>query len=147
MDKLELKKKLIEIEETIIHQAETNYEDYISGGVVDRTEAVTDDDHSHQHENTVLSNQLDRQVHEHEEHIQQIQEIDFGATDVVRPGAVVKVNGRYMVVAVSKPKFEFAGNTFISISTDAPIYQCIAGKKAGDQCQFNNVKFEIQEVL
>ncbi len=51
-----------------------------------------------------------------------------------------------MVVAVSKPKFKFEDKNFIGISTEAPIYQCIEGKKAGDICHFNNIKFEIQEV-
>lgn len=85
-------------------------------------------------------------IHEHTDHLKVLESIDFGPSDVVKPGAVVKTNDRYMVVAVSKPKFKFEDKNFIGISTEAPIYQCIEGKKAGDICHFNNIKFEIQEV-
>lgn len=146
MDKIKLKKCLIELEHQYLERADEFFEDFLSEDAPDRTEAVDDEGQSHRSENSDLSNRLDDQLHEHEEHLALIEGLDFSPADSIRPGAVIKVNNRYMVVAVSKSKFSFDGQDFIGISTDAPIYQCIHGKKAGDECQFNNTKFKIQEV-
>ena len=51
-----------------------------------------------------------------------------------------------MVVATADGNFKFDGKDFISISTKAPIYQCMMGKKKGDMCSFNNNNFKIEEI-
>ncbi|MBA4155726.1 MAG: hypothetical protein C0512_15440, partial [Flavobacterium sp.] len=62
------------------------------------------------------------------------------------PGAVIKVNNRYLVIATADGNFKFDGKDFLSISTKAPIYQCMMGKKKGDMCSFNNNDFKIEEI-
>lgn len=146
MDKVALKKKLIELERDSIKHAEANYEEFISSNTLDESDVVDYDDQAHQHQSANVSKELDHQIHEHTEHLKTLDKIDFSPTDIVQPGAVVKTNNRYMVVAVSKPKFKFGDQTMIGISIEAPIYSYLEGKKVGDVCEFNNIKFEIQEV-
>ena len=82
----------------------------------------------------------------HADHLDLINKISFEPTDVVKPGAVVSVNGRCMIVAASKSQFTIDGRDFMGISTQAPIYKSLEGKKAGDSFEFNNQKFTIEAV-
>ncbi len=89
---------------------------------------------------------MDEQVHIHHHHLEAIEELSFNPSDVVEPGAVVKVKDRYIVIATADGDFKFDGKDLISISTKAPIYQCMMGKKKGDMCSFNNNDFKIEEI-
>ncbi|MEL7120138.1 MAG: hypothetical protein AAFO07_11875 [Bacteroidota bacterium] len=146
MDKSKLKETLLALEQQIIDQAELNYEEYLSSSQLDETEPIDDGEQSMARENADLSSKLDDQIYEHTEHLETLKGMDFSPADSVRPGAVVKTNNRYMFIGVSKPKFKFEDKQFIGVSADAPIYQCMQGRKAGDVCVFNNTKFEIQEI-
>ena len=122
------------------------YEDFLKGNLLDKTEVVDDDDQSHHRQSIEISDQLEEQAHVHVEHLEDINKISFEETDTVGPGAVVSVNGRCMIVAVSKPPFKVGDRDFLGISTQAPIYKELKGKKAGDSFTFNNLNFTIEAV-
>ena len=63
--------------------------------------------------------------------------MDFGPKSKVEEGAVVKLGGRFFAIAVSTGKFVCDGNEIMSISTQAPIYAELEGKRAGDAISFN----------
>ncbi len=146
MDKNKLKQKLIELENNHINESEMKYEEFLTGNLLDNTNVVDDDDQSHHRQSLEISDQLDKQAHVHHDHLEAINKISFEPTDTVGPGAVVSVNGRCMIVAVSKPQFNIDGRDFIGISTQAPIYASLKGKKSGDEFTFNNNKFTIEAV-
>lgn len=146
MDKSKLKQVMIDMEQHIIDESNENYEKFLNESIVGNDGVIDMDDHSHAQTNAEISENLDKQIHEHQEHLQLINDISFEPTDVVRPGAVVLVNGRCMVVAVPKTKFQFAGKSFIGISTEAPIYALMHGKKAGEEFMLNGQKFTIEAV-
>lgn len=146
MDKNKLKEALIALEKKHIDSAEMKYEDFLKGNLLDNSEVVDTDDQSHHRQSLDISDQLDEQAHVHAEHLEVINKISFEPTDVVKPGAVVSVNGRCMIVAVSKSPFKVGDRDFMGISTNAPIYSSLKGKKAGDSFEFNNQKFTIEAV-
>lgn len=146
MDKSKLKEFLLSLEEKTIKDVEMNYEAYLAAGQVETFEVVELEQQSQQSEQLDLAEKLDEQLHEHTQHLAELNGIDFSPTDTIRKGAVVKVNDRYIFVGVPKSKFKFEDKTFIGISTEAPLYSCMAGKGAGDACRFNNTDFNIQEV-
>ncbi len=146
MDKIKLKQALIELEKNHINESEMNYEEFLMGNLLDKSEVIDDDDQSHHRQSIEISDQLDKQAHVHQDHLEAINKISFEDTDVVQPGAVVSVNGRCMIVAVSKPAFNIDGRDFMGISTSAPIYSSLKGKKAGEVFTFNNMKFTIEAV-
>lgn len=119
---------------------------FLKGNLLDKTEVVDDGDQSLHRASIEVSNQLEEQAHVHADHLDAIHKISFEPTDVVQPGAVVSVNGRCMIVAVSKPAFKVGDRDFLGISTQAPIYQNLKGKKAGDSFEFNGNKFTIEAV-
>lgn len=146
MDKNKLKQALIELEKNHINEAEMKYEEFLTGNLLDKTEVIDDDDQSHHRQSIEISDQLEDQAHVHADHLDLINKISFEPTDTVQPGAVVSVNGRCMIVAVSKPAFKVGDRDFLGISTSAPIYKNLKGKKAGDEFEFNNLKFKIEAV-
>ena len=146
MDKNKLKQALIDLEEYTIETAHTNHEEFLTGNLLNQGDVIDADDQSHHRANLEVSEGLDQHLHEHEGHLKLIKSISFDTTDTVKVGAVVSINGRCMVVAVSKPKFQFDGRDFLGISTDAPIYSQLKGKKAGDEFTFNGRGFKIESV-
>ncbi len=146
MNKIKLKEALIKLELDSIGKANMYHEEFLTGNLLNRDDVVDADDQSHQSASLEVSEGLDDQLHEHEEHLRLIKSISFEPTDTVKLGAVVSVNGRCMVVAVPKSKFSIEGQDFIGISTKAPIYAQMVGKKAGDEFTFNNMNFTIEAV-
>ncbi|WNJ18303.1 hypothetical protein [Pontibacter sp. G13] len=146
MDKLELREKLINAERNFLSQSEGDYEEFLTANELDTTEVIDLDDQSHLYQTSEASAIMDRQIHEHLDQLNALKGLDFSPASVVRPGAIVKANDRYLIIGFSKPAFEYEGKTFIGVSKEAPIFSCINGKRKGDVCQFNQVKFQIQEI-
>ena len=65
-----------------------------------------------------------------------LEQIDFSLTDVVRPGAIVGIDGHRDVVGISGEPFEVDGVTYETISTEAPLYAAIEGLRLGDTYEF-----------
>lgn len=146
MDKAKIKQELIRLEKLTIDESMKNHEEFLTGNLLNRDDVLDADDQSHHIESVEKAENMDHQVHLHEEHLKELSDISFESTDVVKLGAIVSVNGRCMIVAIAKPKFSFDGRDFIGISTKAPIYRELKGKRAGDQFIFNERKFKIESV-
>ena len=146
MDKLLLKNKLLENERNKVKSFKVNLTDFINNTHIDYHETRDNDDHSHHHQATTDSNIGHKHLHVHEDHIEAIEAIDFSPSAVVEPGALVQVNDRYIVVALAESAFQFDGKDILSISPEAPLYQCMKGKKTGDTCTINNNNFVIKNI-
>ncbi|GJL54949.1 MAG: hypothetical protein NPIRA02_20810 [Nitrospirales bacterium] len=72
--------------------------------------------------------------------------MSFDQKQIVEEDAVVKVNGRHLVIAVPTPTFEFNGIEMLGVSADAPLAMAMARLSAGDIFKFNQKRFEIEEV-
>ena len=62
------------------------------------------------------------------------------------PGAIVRFGGHHFVIAVSTGKFLCDGSEVMGISTQAPIYAEIEGKRSGDSFTFNGRELVIEDV-
>ena len=146
MDKLMLKEALVRVIKQDIEETEMKYEDFLQGNLLDKTDVIDDDDQSHHRQSIEISDQLDRQTHVQLKKLEAIEKISFEATDVVGPGAVVSVNGRCLIVAVSEPHFRFGGRDFLGISPQSPIYESLKGKRTGERFTFNGMDYSIEVV-
>lgn len=73
-------------------------------------------------------------------------EVDFGPKSTVTEEALVRLSGRYFVIAVSTSKFTCDGREVMGISTMAPIFEAIEGARAGEAVEFNGRKLVIKAV-
>lgn len=146
MNKSALKDTLLSLEQVSIEDAHAHYESYLMGALLD-TSAVGDTaDQAQIFQSGQVAQKIEHQLHAHERHLQKIRSMDFDRKQIVQEGAVVEVNGRYLVIAVPTPTFEFNGVEMLGMSADAPLATAMAGLKAGDTFEFNRKRFEIAEV-
>lgn len=68
--------------------------------------------------------------------LKHLESLDFSVTEVVRPGAIIAFEGERFVVGVLATEFDCDGTTYEGITSDAPIYDAIAGLRAGDTFEF-----------
>ncbi|GAA1144733.1 hypothetical protein GCM10009630_49200 [Kribbella jejuensis] len=74
------------------------------------------------------------------------EQLDFGPTDEVGPGAIVVLDDNHYVVGVASSPFESDGVTYEGMTTDAPLYKAIKGLHPGDTFTFNTTEHHITAV-
>ena len=89
---------------------------------------------------------VDDTVHSRSDKIEKLSAMDFGPKSNVEEGAVVKLGGRFFVIAVSTGKSLCATATRSRASIQAPIYAELEGKRAGDAISFNGRELVIEAV-
>jgi transcription elongation GreA/GreB family factor len=146
MDKQRVKRAMLELEQQELEESRDAYLDYVSSARVDRTEPIEDDELAQAAFARDLAEAFDEPVHAHADKIAKLERIDFGPKSVVEEGAIVKVAGRQFVVAVATDRFTCDGNELMGISTAAPLYAAIEGKRAGETCDFNGRRIEVEAV-
>lgn len=97
IDKKELKKFLIENETHTIENTEEKLLDFVKGTMLNRNDVIDQDDQSHHRQEERLRKQLDKQVHDHHHHLEEIEALNFNPSQVVEPGAVIKVDRKSVV--------------------------------------------------
>lgn len=146
MDKAGLRQRMLELEQAELDHAREKYVSFIADAKIDRSEPVETGDAALAEAAGELAEAFDQPVHVHADKLAHLREIDFGPKTVVEEGAVVRFGGRNFVVSVSTARFEHDGESFMGISTQAPIYDALRGLGAGDTAQFNGREIEIEAV-
>ena len=139
--------KLMSLEAQELATAQAHYDAFLKDAQLDDREAHDKDDIATSRENADLAAAFDAPVHAHHAKIDVIENTDFGLTDTVQPGAVIKFNNRRFVVCVSTTRFDVDGKTYMGISTQSPIYLAMLGLQAGDVFTHNGAEFEVQDVM
>lgn len=68
-------------------------------------------------------------------------------SEIVRPGSVVETKNHYYFVSVPLGEIILSnGSTVYAVSTEAPIYKELEGKKAGDKINFRGEELEIVNI-
>ena len=67
-------------------------------------------------------------------------------SEIVESGAVVVTDQRVFFVSTSVDLVEVNGNSLFGISTKAPIYASMKGKKAGEFFEFGGVRYLILDI-
>lgn len=104
---------------------------------------------SYNEENNERIDLLSGQLHFVEEEMELLNRLNIDAPlhDSVHIGSVVITDKRNFFVSVSLEEFEVSGINYFGISTKAPIYKVMMGKKAGDQFEFNGISYRIADIF
>jgi hypothetical protein len=146
MDKQVVKRTMLSLEERDLESAREKYLEYVASARLDRSEPIENDEQAQAELASDLSEAFDDTVHSHADKIERLAATDFGPKSKIEEGAVVKLGGRYFVIAVSTGKFLCEGNELMGISTQAPIYAELEGKQPGDAFSFNGRELVVEEV-
>ncbi|WP_170769948.1 hypothetical protein [Ruegeria lacuscaerulensis] len=139
--------RLMSLEEQELATAQAHYDAFLKDSQLDDREGHDKDDIAASRENADLAAAFDAPLQAHHAKIDVIENTDFGLTDTVQPGAVVKFNNRSFVVCVSTTRFDVDGTTYMGISTQSPIYLAMTGLQEGDVFTHNGTEFEVEEIL
>ena len=101
MDKELLKETMLLLEAHELKSAREQYLEYVKSARLDRSETVDDDEQAQAEIASSLSEALDDAAFDHFAKIKKLSTIDFGPKTMVEEGALVKMGGRYFVIAVS----------------------------------------------
>lgn len=146
MDKNIIKETMLSLEGVALKSTREKYFDYIADARLDRSEPIENDEQAQAEIASDLSEALDDTLHDHTDKLDKLREIDFGPKSTVTEGALVRLSGRYFVIAVSTSKFTCDGQEVMGISTMAPIFEAIEGARAGESVEFNGRKLVIEDV-
>lgn len=144
MNKDHLRTTMLALTEDALAHANQGYARFLQGAKIDRSEPVEAGEASMAEQSSDLAEAFDQPIHENTDKLAKIDAIDFGPKTTVEEGAVVKFNGRHFVIAVATARFDCDGESFMGISTDAPIYQGLEGLASGDEFSFGDNAFKIE---
>lgn len=147
MDKSAIRARLLSLEESELQETQVAYQDFVSSAKLDWTEHYDDGEESQAERARFLSEQLEAPLHSHAHKIELLNRIDFGPKATVGPGAVVTFGGMNFVVAVATAPFGCNGQELVGLSTQAPIYEQIAGLATGDHFKFRGRDLTIEGVI
>lgn len=123
-----------------------SYADQQEAAGLDQDSSVSVDDISQADEAGDLAGLAAEGVTKAERSLAAIEALDSSPTDVVRPGAIVVLDGDRFVVGVVAAAFECDGETYEGMSADAPILAEIAGKSGGTTFTFAGRKQSLDAV-
>lgn len=146
-NKTHLRQTMLDLAEGRLRFAEQTYAQYLVGAAGRGDEPSESDAASRAVNNAALAQAFECPIHDHQGALEVLRQIDFGPRDSVETGAVVRIDGRWFVIAVASDAFQCDGNTYMGISTQAPIYAAIADARAGDVVSFRQRELHIEEVL
>jgi hypothetical protein len=146
IDKSQLKQALQSLEADTLNQHQREYEEFLANAHRDGTDPQDTAEVAEASMSADRAQTLEQSVARDEESIRKIEGIDFGPTEEIREGAVVCLDSRWFVVAVSTGSFEVGRTKLMGISTDAPLFAAMKGKKAGQQVKFNGRTMKIEAV-
>lgn len=146
MDKNMVRVAMLDLEQDALRHAREHYKEFVAGAHISRSEAVSSDDQAHAHLASALADAFDHPQQEHTNKLEILKDIDFRPKEKIEQGAIVKLFGCFFVVSVSTTRFKCEGVEYMGISTEAPVYKAIAGKKSGDICHFKGRDLVIEGV-
>lgn len=141
-----IRETMLSLEATALTSAREIYADYVSAAQIDRSEPTENDERAQAEIASDFSESLDDTLHDQVDKLETLRTIDFGPKSTVVEGAVVKLSGRWFVIAVSTSKFTCQGRELMGISTMAPIFEAIEGAQAGEVIQFNGRTLTVEDV-
>lgn len=137
MNKQRIRQTMLGLEADGLRATTAAYREYFASARLDRSEPIESDGRAQAIFARELAEAVDQPVHDHANNIEKIRAIDFGPRSQVEEGAVVRLGGRNLVIAVPTATFVCDGEEFMGISACAPIFEAMQGKRAGEQFCFN----------
>ena len=141
-----IRETMLSLETAALHSARDNYLDYVSPARLDRSEPIENDEQAQAEVASDFAEALDDTLDDYADKLDKLRAIDFGPKSAVAEGAVIKLSGKYFVIAVSTSRFTCHGRELMGISTMAPIFEAIEGARAGETVQFNGRDLTVEAV-
>ncbi|PWV51946.1 hypothetical protein [Chitinophaga sp. S165] len=147
MDKITLKAKLIKAHQETLQRLKDEYASYQSDGDLNLEDVRDADDNSHREQTEEFLQAMERQIHQRENEIKQLRDLDFSSKDAVTKGAVALVNGDYYIIGIPACQFDLDGKHFVAMSPEAPFYRKLMDRKENDSFVFNDKMYTVESIF
>ena len=146
INKAKLRALLLQLEALSIADSTGLYQSHLDIARLDLSEPNDQGQRSQQEQSAVEAQRFEEQSRLHQKHRNVIEALPFGSTAVVEPGAVVKVNNRYFVIAVPTQVISIDGIDIVGSSVESPLYEAMAGLRGRETFEFRQKTFMVGDV-
>lgn len=146
MNKEQIKKAALEIQASVVADFEKLLKEYQEASDIDENEPKDLEDLSHQGEATDMLRNLRSQHERAKSKLEVLEAILLNKLDAIGFGALVKTDKALFFISIAAHIFKIGEQNVICISTEAPIYSFMRGKKAGDSFTFAKNTYNILSV-
>lgn len=146
MDKQELLNKIIEEQEKIKENLESNVNRYKIASDLEENSASDPDELSHQTEAKDMQLRFEKLLRFSEQDLNFLQNLPADALEDIEKGSVIETKNTYFFVGVSTANFKYNGKEVICFTEEAPIFNKIKDKKVGDTFKIGEQELEILDI-
>lgn len=147
MNKASVQSRLRDLATAELDGARAAYADHLRASKPLEDEATDVDDQAQAWTQAELAEDLEKTVRAAEAKVAALDALDFGPKQFVEPGAIVTVDGRHFVIAISMDRFTCDGIELTGLSPRAPFYQAIDGLGKSETAEFGGRTVRVEEIL
>lgn len=126
--------------------SEKAYAEYLENAKRDSEESQDHHEFSIRFAESEVAQSFETTLHSHIDALNKLKTIDFSPKTVVEEGAIIFLRDRWFVIAVATTQFDCDGTPFMGISTDAPLFKAMEGKRPDDWFTWGGKEFRISVV-
>lgn len=138
---------LIQLKQDEINALKESERIYAESADLDEESSLELDDFAQQSQSTDSARNLQIRINQATEDLNNFKVLHPELIDEITEGNVVLTDKVNFVIGLSFKDFEWENKKFVGISTQAPIFEALVGKRAGDKIEFNGIKYTIEEIL
>lgn len=138
---------LIELKRNEIKKLEESRKIYAESADLDEESSLELDDFSQQNQSTDAARSLQLRIDQEKDLLNQFINLRPELVPEITEGNVVFTDKVNFVIGLAFKDFEWEGKRFVGISTSAPIFEALAGKRKDDTLTFNGIDYTIEEIL
>ncbi|QHC84840.1 hypothetical protein AS589_08675 [Empedobacter brevis] len=138
---------LIQLKQDEINALKESERIYTESADLDEESSLELDDFAQQSQSTDSARNLQIRINQATEDLNNFKVLRPELIDEITEGNVVLTDKVNFVIGLSFKDFEWENKKFVGISTQAPIFEALVEKRAGDKIEFNGIKYTIEEIL
>ncbi|MFV0604268.1 MAG: hypothetical protein ACK5NK_00380 [Niabella sp.] len=113
---------------------------------IDENSTIDPDDLSQQNESKDMEMRYNLQLQQAKNDLIAVKQLMTSKNDSISLGALIDTDKKYFFIGISNPVIDAGGKELICVSTKAPAYAALEGKKPGDNFQLGKESYTISNI-
>ena len=146
MNKIKILEQIVKEQSKTLANLTASIQKYKSASDMDEDDTLDPEDYSHQGEAREMKMRMEQLLLKESKNLELIEKCLSIENEEVAFGALLDLDSKYIFVGVSIHPFSFEGKEVYSISTEAPIFQLIKGKKVNELIELGTNSYKIKSI-
>ncbi len=147
MNRKDIVNKIIEEQKKVIESLESSVERYKTASDIDEESTHDPEDFSRQTEAKDMQLRYEKMLRNAESEMSFLEKETEVSHETIENGSIIETEKNFYFVGISVPMISADKKQIISFSEDAPIFQNMKGKKAGDEVKIGDNKEVISSIF